>query len=89
MRVYIRLLIIGLMVLTAAIGPSFAQSLQLFPTETTAQKHCPTDIVVWANLPTRIYHFKGMRWYGITKSGAYVCEKEADQAGYRATRNGQ
>jgi len=60
-----------------------------FPTEQQALQHCPNDTVVWLNLPTGIYHFKGERWYGMTKSGAFVCQKEADQAGDRATRNGQ
>jgi hypothetical protein len=59
-----------------------------FPSEQQAQRHCPAT-VVWLNLPTGIYHFKGERWYGRTRSGAYVCEKEADQAGDRAIRNGQ
>ena len=61
----------------------------LFTTEQSAQQHCRTDTVVWLNLPTGVYHFKGQRWYGNTKSGAYVCEQEADQAGDRATKNGQ
>jgi hypothetical protein len=68
-------------------SPSSAQS--QFPTEQQAQQHCPKDVVVWLNLPTGIYHMRGERWYGRTKSGAYVCEKEADQAGDRETRNGQ
>jgi len=71
----------------ALITTGFAQS--QFPTEQQAQQHCPKDVVVWLNLPTGIYHLKGERWYGKTKSGVYVCEKEADQAGDRATRNGQ
>jgi hypothetical protein len=37
-------------------------------------------MVVCLNLPSGIYHFEGQRWYGRTKSGAYVCKKEADQA---------
>ena len=61
----------------------------LFQSEQEAQGHCPKDAVVWVNLPTGVYHFKGERWYGLTKQGAYVCQKEADQAGDRATRNGQ
>jgi hypothetical protein len=81
--------VIGLLVLVPAIGPAHALDLQLFQTQAAAQQHCPADTVVWANLPTRIYHFEGMRWYGNTKNGAYVCESEADKAGYRATRNGQ
>ena len=60
-----------------------------FATEQLAQQHCPRDIVVWLNLPTGIYHFKGQRWYGRTKNGAFVCQREADNAGDRATRNGQ
>lgn len=63
--------------------------LQKFPTEQSAQEHCPKDIVVWLNLPTMIWHYKGQRWYGRTKNGAYVCEKEAADGGARATRNGE
>jgi hypothetical protein len=44
---------------------------------------------VWLDLPSGIYQEKGMRWDGRTKSGAYVCRKEADAAGDRDTRNGQ
>jgi len=64
-------------------------SLQLFSTESAAQKHCPRDQVVWLNTNSGIYHEKGMRWYGNTRAGAYVCRKEADAAGDRDTRNGQ
>jgi hypothetical protein len=66
-----------------------AGDLTLFSTEEKAQEHCPKDTVVWLNLPTGIYHFKGERWYGNTKNGAFVCEQEAEKAGDRATRNGQ
>lgn len=89
MRMLSRFLLAAVLLLGAGFGPAATQSVQLFVTEFAAQKHCPSDIVVWANLPSRIYHFKGMRWYGNTKNGAYMCEKEADRAGYRATRNGQ
>ncbi len=68
---------------------STSDNLTLFPTEQSAQQHCPSDTVVWLNLPTGIYHFKGQRWYGNTKSGAYVCAQEADKAGDRPTHNGQ
>jgi hypothetical protein len=74
-------------------GPALAQRptapLPTFPTQQQAQQHCPSDIVVWLNLPTGIYHFQGQRWFGNTKSGAYVCQGEADHAGDRATQNGQ
>jgi hypothetical protein len=69
--------------------PALAEGVVLFQAETEAQRHCPADVVVWVNTPSGVYHFKGMRWYGNTNHGAYVCKKEGDQAGYRATRNGQ
>ena len=61
----------------------------LFSTENAAQTHCPKDIVVWLNIPSGIYHYKGERWYGRTKHGAYACEKEAVKAGDRVSLNGQ
>lgn len=61
----------------------------LFQSERAAQSHCPTDVVVWLNLPSGVYHYKGERWYANTRSGAFVCEQEAIQAGDRATKNGQ
>ena len=79
----------ALLLLTPMVALAFEGSAQLFAVETEAQKHCPADVVVWVNTPTGIYHLKGMRWYGNTNHGAYVCQKEGDQAGYRATRNGQ
>jgi hypothetical protein len=67
-----------------------AQSLPpLFSTEDATQAHCPRDVVVWLNVPSGIYHYKGERWYGRTKHGAYACEKEAIGAGDRASDNGQ
>ena len=74
---------------TTASVPVTTGSLQLFATERAAQAHCPRDVVVWLNTNSGIYHEKGMRWYGNTKSGAYVCRREADAAGDRDTRNGQ
>jgi hypothetical protein len=80
---------IAVLLLTFQIRVAFAVGLQLFTVETEAQQHCPSDTVVWVNTPTGVYHFKGMRWYGNTNHGAYVCKKEGDEAGYRSTRNGQ
>ena len=73
----------------AAVAIAAASDLKMFPAETAAQTHCPRDVVAWLNIPTHVYHEKGMRWYGRTKHGAYVCKKEADAAGDRDTRNGQ
>jgi hypothetical protein len=64
-------------------------ALEQFSTEAAAHQHCPKDTVVWLNLPTMIWHYRGQRWYANTKHGAYVCEKEAAAGGARATRNGE
>ena len=89
MRSLIARLALALLLFTAAPSASWTAQLTLFPTQQQAQQHCPSDIVVWLNLPSGIYHFQGQRWYGNTKSGAYVCEKEADAAGDRPTKSGQ
>jgi hypothetical protein len=58
-----------------------------FSTEAAAKARCPGDTVVWVNLDSKIYHFAGTRNYGKTKSGAYMCEKDAMAAGSRAAKN--
>jgi hypothetical protein len=57
-----------------------------FADEASAKARCPTDTVVWVNLPSKIYHFAGTRSYGSTKRGAYMCEKEAIGAENRASK---
>jgi len=78
-----------LVLFLALVGIASASAQAMFTSQQQAQQHCPNDVVVWLNIPTGIYHMQGERWYGATKSDAYVCEKEADRAGDRETRNGQ
>jgi hypothetical protein len=75
MRKVAVLLTAGFLAFVSISAYGLAESVQLFTNETEAQKHCPADTVVWLNTPTGIYHFKGMRWYGNTNHGAYVCQK--------------
>lgn len=90
MRKFIAVLLLtGLLWPYGAVAQAPTAPLPTFRSEQQAQRHCPGDTVVWLNLPSGIYHFKGERWYGNTKSGSYVCRREADKAGDRATRNGQ
>jgi hypothetical protein len=56
-----------------------------FSDESAARSHCAGDPVVWANLGgSKAYHTSDDRYYGKTKKGAYMCQKEADQSGYHA-----
>jgi len=57
-----------------------------FADEASAKARCPSDTVVWVNLPSKIYHFAGTKSYGATKRGAYMCEKEAIAAEDRASK---
>lgn len=87
-RKWLVVLLVALTALTGSISAG-AQSAVHFRSEGEAQRSCPSDIVVWVNTSSGIYHFRGQRWYGATKAGAYICRKAADGTGYRATRNGQ
>jgi hypothetical protein len=53
----------GIVMSVALTVPAFA--LETFTDEAKAQLHCPKDVVVWLNLPTTIWHYKG---------AAVVCE---------------
>jgi hypothetical protein len=60
-----------------------------FADESSAKARCPSDTVVWVNLPSKIYHFVGTKSYGTTKRGAYMCEKDAIAAEDRASKTEQ
>jgi hypothetical protein len=56
-----------------------------FSAEPAAKAHCPSDTIVWVNLgASKAYHTSADRYYGKTKHGAYMCQKEAEQAGFHA-----
>jgi hypothetical protein len=65
--------VLALLLPSGGLALSPAAPFPNFPTEAQAQQHCPANTVFWLNLPTGIYHAKGQRRYGRTKSGAYVC----------------
>jgi len=58
-----------------------------YSTEAQAKARCPNDIVVWVNLHSKVYHFSGTRFYGHTKNGAYMCERDTATEGMRAAKN--
>lgn len=58
-----------------------------YNTEREAQTTCPSDMVVWVNEKSDVYHFKGARYYGATKSGGYMCEREALRQGNHAAKD--
>ena len=54
-----------------------------FSSEQAAKSHCPGDAIVWVNLGgSKAYHMSGNKYYGKTRHGAFMCQKEADQSGF-------
>jgi hypothetical protein len=73
-------------------GVDFAAATPLLPDmphfqfEQQAQLHCPEDSVVWATARRGVYNANGERWYGRTADGTFACLRDAEQAGYHASR---
>ena len=58
-----------------------------FKTVAAAAEHCPGDTVVWSSFSSsRVFHLAASKYYGKTKHGAYVCEKDAMAFGYHASK---
>ena len=62
--------------------PTIAQ----FKTEAEAKARCGADTVVWGSSESKAFHLAGSRYYGKTKSGAFMCRKDAEAAHYHAAR---
>ena len=67
-------------------SPAFAQTTCQSPPPGMT---CPGDKLVWCNLPSRIYHFQGERYFGCTRTGKFECERDAIREGCKPTGNWQ
>ena len=54
--------------------------------EASAKAHCPADTVVWVNTSSKAIHMAGDKYYGKTKKGAYMCQKDALAGGFHAAK---
>lgn len=69
----------------AKTGPAGASlpAADKFSTAAAAAKHCPGGEVVWSTFSkSKVFHTAGSKYYGKTRHGAYVCEKDALAAGF-------
>ena len=56
-------------------------------TSSSASQGSPGPGTVWVNLDSGVYHYPNSRFYGKTKSGKYMPEADAVNAGYHAAKN--
>lgn len=53
------------------------------PSGAKAQQAGDPDVKVWVNTSSGVYHCAGTKWYGTTKQGRYMTQKEAREDGHR------
>jgi hypothetical protein len=73
----------------AAIVGSSALMFSPLPARADSMPSCAAgDQVVWENGSSKVYHVKGDKYFGNTKSGQYTCQSDAEKAGYHQSRSG-
>jgi hypothetical protein len=70
---------------TMVVAQQTPQQITLYKTASAAA--CSGDETVWIDPGARVYYVKGDKLYGKTKGGGYNCRKQADAAGYHASRS--
>ena len=81
-----KLLALSCLLATLILGSTFtpASSTSALTDSSISQPHGgKPSIRVWVNTPTHVYHCPGTRWYGNTKTGEYMTQKEAQDKGNR------
>ena len=77
----VRVFVSVLIALSLCLSSSWAGVPQAKPAETDTGRR---DVKVWVNTRSGVYHCRGTRWYGNTRNGEYMLEKQAQDHGYRA-----
>ena len=84
MKPKLRQFLIILLLMVPLVGLSGIASINCAPRAIVAgeQKGNP-DTKVWVNTGSGVYHCPGTRWYGKTKQGEYMTQKQALEKGNR------
>lgn len=79
-----RLLSVALLIAATVLAPVGAGLVNAASASAQQRRTPPSEIKVWVNNPTGVYHCPGTRWYGNTKKGEYMTQAQALAAGHRA-----
>ena len=77
------LIVITLLGLVIACHPLAGQATYGHSQDAPAASQGKPDVKVWVNTSSGIYHCPGTRWYGKTKRGEYMTQKQAQEKKYR------
>jgi hypothetical protein len=78
-----RILTALVVAITLLACPPTAQVLSQQLASTLRQPAGNPSVRVWVNTASGVYHCPGTRWYGNTKRGEYMTQKEAHEKGNR------
>ena len=76
-------LVLILSLLVTLIAVPVASSVTATPSSAAIVQKGNPDAKVWVNTGSGVYHCPGTRWYGKTKQGEYMTQKQAQEKGHR------
>jgi hypothetical protein len=77
-----KILTLILLLFTLSIYPVCAPAAHT-PRHSSQGERGNPSVKVWVNTKSGVYHCPGTRWYGATKQGTYMTQKQAQDAGNR------
>jgi hypothetical protein len=72
-----------ILVLLSLIACGSSQAVVNRDSPSTSQSSESAKVIVWVNTNSGVYHCPNTRWYGKTKSGRFMTQREAQSKGYR------
>jgi len=72
-----------IVVLTLAACGSSSRAIATRNSLAAPQGSASATVKVWVNTASGVYHCPGTRWYGNTKRGEFMTQREAQSKGYR------
>jgi hypothetical protein len=72
-----------IVVLLSVIACGSSQAVANRDRQLATQSAESAKVIVWVNTNSGVYHCPGTRWYGKTKSGRFMTQREAQSKGHR------